>query len=271
MAGSLHESSVAPVSARSAVLSLLLGTHPPAMTARDVVAAMDLVGVSEQATRVALTRMVAAGDLLRRETTYALAQRLVDRQRRQDAAVRPRVRPWDGRWELVVVTASGRSPADRAELRTRLAEARLAELREGVWMRPANLDREADPGATRALRAHLAPVARTLMAEPVEDAAALAASLWDLEAWSRRGHELLEVIERTDDSHRRFSAMAMTVRHLLADPVLPDELVPGGWPGGALRSVYADYRHWLVSMRPDHLREPAGQDLSAPLTHPEPV
>ena len=55
-------------------------------------------------------------------------------------------RPWAGAWRLVVVTTSGqfgrgaRRPAAR-----RLALARLAEQREGVWLRPDNIDLVPDP------------------------------------------------------------------------------------------------------------------------------
>jgi phenylacetic acid degradation operon negative regulatory protein len=34
---------------------------------------------------------------------------------------------------------------------------------------------------------------------------------------------------------------AAVLRHLLADPVLPDELLPADWPGLALRREYDPY------------------------------
>ncbi len=39
------------------------------------------------------------------------------------------------------------------------------------------------------------------------------------------------------------------VRHLLTDPVLPDELMPDGWPGAALRESYAEFAAELVARR----------------------
>jgi phenylacetic acid degradation operon negative regulatory protein len=230
------------VSTRSAVLSLLLGSHPPTLAASDVVAAMDVLGISEATTRVALSRMVASGDLHREGSTYSLVERLRERQRRQDAAVTPETRPWDGGWELVVVTATRRPAADRALLRTSLAELRLAELREGVWMRPANL--------SRPLPAGLADVIRPLLTAPVDDATELVTGLWDLRAWSTLGHELLRHAERADDKAIRFATMAALVRHLLTDPVLPPELLPEDWPGQQLRSTYADYRAELSALLP---------------------
>ena len=59
-----------------------------------------------------------------------------------------RTRVWGGEWEMVVITATGRGPAERADLRSRLTALRLAELREGVWLSPANLTRP-PPGRPR--------------------------------------------------------------------------------------------------------------------------
>src|SRR4051812_3429810 len=109
-----------PLSARSVVLSLLLGTHPPELPVRDLLRAVEPLGVAGSALPAALSRMVAAGDLRSTDAVYRLGARLLDRQRRQDAAVHPEPRPWGGDWEMTVVTATGRVPAERAELRAEL-------------------------------------------------------------------------------------------------------------------------------------------------------
>ena len=119
---------VRPLSARSVVLSLLLGAHPPELAVRDLVAVAHHFDIAEATLRVALTRMVAAGDLDRTDATYRLSTRMLERQQRQDTALEPAARDWDGTWETVVVTSAGRSAADRAELRTRLTALRLAEI-----------------------------------------------------------------------------------------------------------------------------------------------
>jgi phenylacetic acid degradation operon negative regulatory protein len=41
------------------------------------------------------------------------------------------------------------------------------------------------------------------------------------------------------------------VRHLLADPVLPAELLPDDWPGAALRQAYHDFAAELSARRDD--------------------
>ncbi|MBL1082815.1 PaaX domain-containing protein, C- domain protein [Streptomyces actinomycinicus] len=228
-----------PLSARSVVLSLLLGTHPPELPVKDLVRLVEPFGVGGSTLRAALSRMVAAGDLRRTDAVYRLSDRLLARQRRQDDAVRPRTRAWDGDWEMVVITATGRGPAERADLRARLTGLRLAELREGVWLRPANLDRP--------LPAGLHQVALTYTARPEEPPRHLAARLWPLADWAAGARSLLARATGADRPADRLTGYAAAVRHLLADPVLPPALLPADWPGEALRTAYSDYRRQLAA------------------------
>ncbi|MGV4885854.1 PaaX family transcriptional regulator C-terminal domain-containing protein [Streptomyces viridosporus] len=227
-----------PLSARSVVLSLLLGTHPPELATRELGRLVEGFDVGGSTLRAALSRMVAAGDLLRTDTGYRLSDRLVRRQHRQDEAVRPRTREWDGDWEMVVITATGRGPAERADTRAQLAALRLAELREGVWLRPANLSRPLPAGLDR--------VARLCTARPAGPARELAADLWPLDAWAGTARALLARVDRAARPADRLALFAAVVRHLLADPVLPPGLLPADWPGDALRAAYADYREELT-------------------------
>jgi phenylacetic acid degradation operon negative regulatory protein len=71
--------------------------------------------------------------------------------------------------------------------------------------------------------------------------AELAGRLWDLPGWSRTATRLLEDMAAAPDTAGRFIAAAGMVRHLLTDPVLPDELLPAGWPGAAMRQSYARF------------------------------
>lgn len=229
-----------PLSARSVVLSLLLGTHPPELPVRDLLRAVEPLGVAGSTLRAALSRMVAAGDLRSTDAVYRLSDRLLERQRRQDVAVHPETRPWDGDWEMTVVTATGRGPAERAELRGELTALRLAELREGVWLRPANLLRPRPD--------ELGTVARHFTTRPEEPARELARNLWPLEAWAKTAEALLTGITATADRPAdRFTVLAAVVRHLLADPVLPPELLPADWPGPALRAEYTSRRRELTA------------------------
>lgn len=236
-----------PLTTRSVVLSLLLGTHPPELPARELVRTAALLDVGESALRVALSRMVARGDLERTAGGYRLAPRLVARQARQDADLAPRRREWDGRWELAAVTAGPRRAADRAALRAALTGLRLGELRDGLWLRPADLVREWPD----------LPVQR-FTADPDGDPAALARALWDLDGLTARGRGLHDRLAGAVRPRERFAAAAAVVRFLRADPVLPAALLPPGWPGPALHAAYAAYRAELAA-----LREPGGRARTA--------
>lgn len=234
-------STLKTVSARSTLLSLMLGADVDSLSVRELVGLAGLVGVAEPTARVALSRMTATGDVVRdEEGGYRLSARLLDRQRRQDESIRPRTRAWRGRWEMVVVTATGRAASERAELRTALTDLRLSELREGVWTRPANLRVE--------LPDEVDAVVERFVAAPVADPGELARRLWDLDGWARRGQALLEAT-RTDDRTVRFTACATSVSHLLKDPLLPGDLLPPAWPGDELREAHLASRTWINELR----------------------
>lgn len=231
---------ITPLPARSVVLSLLLGRHPNRMSPAELARAGEYFGIPAPTLRVALTRAVAAGDLRRVEGDYVLGDRLVRRQQRQDEAVEDAGTSWDGSWDMAVVVVSGRSAADRAALRDLLTAHRLAELREGVWARPANLGRPRTYADE--------PVLATFVSRPDAEPTALAAQLWDLPGWTAEGRRLLALLRDTDAPAGRLAVAAHLVRHLLDDPLLPRELLPVDWPGAELRAAYADYQAELRSL-----------------------
>lgn len=190
--------------------------------------------------RVALTRMVSAGDLIRSAGGYRLSDRLLARQRRQDEAMRPQERPWLGDWIMLVVTSVGTDARSRAALRNTMYHKRFSELREGVWLRPDNLDFALDDDVQ----------ARVRVLKVRDDAPAqLAGQLWDLSGWADTGHQLLAEMARAADIPRRFVVAAAIVRHLLTDPMLPAELLPQQWPGARLRAAYRDFATELAERR----------------------
>lgn len=230
------------MTARSVVLSVLLGAHPAWASAAELVRLTADFDIREPTLRVALTRMVAAGDLVRSADGYRLADRLLARQRRQDDAIDPRLRTWDGSWTTLAVTAVGVDARARAAMRNTLHDKRFGELREGLWMRPANLEVD--------LPAEVRDRVRILSARD-DDAKDLADRLWDLPGWATTGHGLLAAMADAADVPTRFTAAAGIVRHLLTDPVLPEELLPPRWPGDELRRAYQEFAAELVARRDD--------------------
>jgi phenylacetic acid degradation operon negative regulatory protein len=247
-----------PLTARSVLLSTLLGLDPPALPTARLVATARLFGIEEGTARVALSRMVAAGEVEADEGRYRLAGRLLERQRRQAAGRRPPGERWDGGWHLIVITAARRAAADRADLRTMLTGSRLAQWREGVWTRPDNL-----PAPT--LPEHLAHHGTWLTAVPDTDTVALAAALWPLGEWAATARSLLAHLGDTrppldagDTTALApgFVLSAAVLRHLAADPLLPAGVLPVEWPGPELRAVYdtwdGAYRALLASWHRAH-------------------
>src|SRR5579884_1000536 len=231
---------LARMTARSVVLSVLLGAHPAWATAAELIKLTSDFGIKETTLRVALTRMVSAGDLVRSADGYRLSDRLLARQRRQDEAISPRVRPWRGYWTTVIVTTVGTDARTRASLRITMQDKRFGELREGVWLRPDNLELVLDSEVQ----------ARVRILKARDDAPAeLAAQLWDLRGWTRAGHRLLDEMAAASDIPGRFMVAAAMVRHLLTDPVLPNELLPADWPGPRLRATYNDFAAELIRRR----------------------
>ncbi len=240
-----------PLTARSVVLSTLLGAHPPELPVSALVRFGEMFGIVEGTVRVALSRLVAAGELTMDSGRYRLTARLLERQRRQDESRSPRTRQWRGRWEIAIVTAEGRSAADRAALRGEMGELRLAQLREGVWVRPANLRRKISRSVTGQC---------TLATGEMErDPGELAASLWDLRGWAAAARPLIDGIKAAPDPAERITIAAAIARHLLSDPLLPAELLPAEWPGEALRASYAEFLAQLRELLVGELRAQWGE------------
>lgn len=246
---------IRPLTARSVLLSTLLGLDPPELPAARLVATAALFGIEEGTARVALSRMAAAGEVAVDDGRYRLTGRLLERQRRQLSGRRPHARRWDGSWHLAVVVAGRRSAPDRARLRAALVGGRFAEWRDGVWLRPSDLDRPA-------LAAPLAEHLEWSSARPDAEPAALAAQLWDLDGWDRRARALLARLDETVPALESsdtaalapgFVLAAAVLRHLTQDPLLPPALLPPGWAGPALREAYEAWdRRYQAVLRAYH-------------------
>lgn len=235
-----------PLTARSVVLSTLLGTRPPVLPTPVLVRAGELFGISEGALRVALSRMLAAGEVVAADGRYQLAGRLLDRQARQEASQAARTRAWRGRrWRFAFVVGPRRSAADRGDLRAAMRSVRLAELREGVWLRPDNLAWKAPSAVADQCVLAVGRLESEVDLEP----------LFGLTAWARRAGDLRSALAGSLGTLQAGGAGALApgfvlsadvLRHFQADPLLPDELLPDDWPGAALR---AEYRSWDQAYR----------------------
>lgn len=262
-----------PLTARSVVASTLLGIDPPRLSTALLVRSGELFGISGPTTRVALSRMVAAGELEPdppgigsgngsggQPGGYRLAGPMLARQARQAASRTAERRRWKGDWEMAVVGDGRRSASDRADLRAAMTRLRLAEVRESVWLRPDNLDATRVPEAA----AVVAEQCTRYSARPDDEhPAELAARLWPLDEWSSVAaglraemDALVGPLESGDTGALAagFVLSAAVLRHLLADPLLPTELLPPSWPGDPLRAEYDRYDRAFKSVWRDWFR-----------------
>jgi phenylacetic acid degradation operon negative regulatory protein len=232
------------LTARSVIASTLLGVSPPELPTRSLVGTAELLGIAPGTARVAMSRMVAAGELEQTDHGYRLVSpRLLARQDRQNRSRTGASGPWDGTWRMLVVTAEARPQADRAALRAALTARRFGELREGVWTRPDNLG----PDQPAALEEGHGLVRLAVHPDEPE---ALAGRLWPLEGWAERAALLLVEVDRLEPRlaggdagalAEGFVVSAAVLRHFQADPLLPAELLPPTWPGPVLRERYDRY------------------------------
>lgn len=229
-----------PLTVRSLVLSLMLAAPDRAAPSRQLVGLCGELGIAPNSVRVALSRMVRDGDLTTTRSTYRLTDRHRRRRSAQEADLHPAPTAYDGTWHLVIVTAAARTARQRSAWRTTALRHRFAELREGVWTRPATLPAPASESAT------------SFPTQP-EDPRALLDFLWDLPAWASRAEVLTtELAAPNPDLRERFVVAAAAVRHLRSDPVPPTELLDDPWPAPALHAAYGDFtatlterwRHW---------------------------
>ncbi len=215
-----------PLSPRSIVLSVLLGTHPPSMPVGRLLDFTSLFGIADGAARTALSRMVTRGELANDDGVYRLSGRLLERQVQQDEGRQDPPATWDGTWWFVAVLAERRSVADRRAFRSRMAGARLGELRPDTWLRPANIDIPGDLAD--------ALVTRGPLLSGGDDA--LVRRMWNLDAIDTRARSLTDSLRATATKLSNdvadevladaFVQLAACQRFLRTEPQLPESLDP---------------------------------------------
>ena len=227
-----------PLNPRSIVLSVLLGSHPPQMPVHRILEVTSLFDLADGTVRTALSRMVAAGDLVNDDGTYRLAGRLVERQAHQDAGRHDPPADWDGAWWTVAIVSDRRSMADRRSFRASAIGARLGELRPDLWLRPANI----------AIATDLPDALITRGSMVAGDERQLVAQLWELDGLRVRADLHRQALDaaairlRAGDDRSladAFVVLAAAQQFLRVEPQLPAELSPDG-SGRAVRTRYSD-------------------------------
>jgi phenylacetic acid degradation operon negative regulatory protein len=209
------------------------------------------VGVSEEATRSTLTRMVNRGLLRRqrhgRRMYFGLTARTVeileDGENRiwHTGVVNGDERD---RWTLIGFSLPESWQRQRHELRSRLVWAGFGPLQNGLWIAPSEVD-------VTPLIDDLGPAAsvKVFVAEPREptDMTRLVREAYDLEELEARYRAFLDrwdqarpMPEASDDLARSLLMLTEWLRIIRADPRLPLRHLPADWPSERAQRVCHD-------------------------------
>ena len=237
-------------SPRSLILDLLSTLRHGSMPVAALVEAAELFEIPGGSLRVALARLRAAG-LVTRDSRGRYApgpqgtalQGLVRSWRRMES----RMKAWDGSWLGVHLPASG-GRAERDFSRRATRRLGFRELHPGLQLRPANL-RGGTRGARKALYPlGLAPSALVFRLRDLELATdAKARQSWDVAALEARYHSSQIALARSTrrlasaPAERRmvesFLLGGSVIQQLVADPLLPEEILPGNGRRALLESM----------------------------------
>lgn len=262
-----------PVTPRSVVLNLVRVAPQPALPVSLLVQVADLFGLSANALRVAVARLVAEGLLESDERgSYRLGPRAASVQahvedwRRGEA----RVRAWSGEWLAVALGAKTPRAERRASLRA-LDRLGLREGLPGVWLRPDNLSESLAHSVERLHALGLEPGAEPFIARDFgERTTRRLHTLWPVRAlqqgYVRAARDLARSLRQLP-SMPRDQALVQSyvlggeaIRVLVTDPLLPEAIMPATERRELttlmLRYDAVGHRLWRgVAARPRELRE----------------
>lgn len=222
-------------------LGLYLLGRDTAVYSGSVIDVFDRVGISEEAVRSTLTRMVNRGLLTRhrqgRRVYFGLSEHatevLADGERRiwQTGAVN---RDWDGTWTLVAFSIPDTRRSDRHDLRSQLIWAGFGLLQNGLWIAPGVTDAASiveGLGLTENVTIFTAQHAK-----PTESAD-LVHKAFDTEAIAARYHEFLArwdvrtpLPSAPDELARQLILHTDWLQLVRQDPHLPAEHLAEDWP-----------------------------------------
>jgi phenylacetic acid degradation operon negative regulatory protein len=225
---------------KSVVLDLLstLQGHPAPV--RFLVAAAEIFDIDSNATRVAITRLLACG-LIERDDRGAYrtgaAAAPVQARLLSWRNIADRLRPWSNEWMGVAPLACCCSKESRAWSIHALEFVGMRELSPGCWIRPDNL--EGGVAAVRAMLQNLGLAAGSPVFSIRDfdaEGEAMARSLWDSEAIRENYRRIAGGLQASAANLHHLAereAMAETfllggeaIRRIVLDPLLPDPIIP---------------------------------------------
>lgn len=216
-----------------------------ALSSGCVIEVFDRVGVTEEAVRSTLTRMVNRGLLSRhrqgRKMYFALTPRAADvLQDGHDRVWNTGAvnRDWDGAWTLVGFSLPEAWRRQRHDLRSRLTWGGFGPLQNGLWVAPGAVDVPALLGDL-ALDDHLRVFQGTVL-EPTR-VSQVVESAFDTAAIAAEYHAFLERWEpgpAGDPLPQQLLLHTDWLELVRRDPHLPAEHLPSDWPAIRAEGIF---------------------------------
>jgi phenylacetic acid degradation operon negative regulatory protein len=262
------------LTARELVIDFLSNRYPREMSAREILGVGTALGFSAQSLRMALTRLVeqsVAANTGRGRYRLSASGETMRVEVRKWRHLEELAKPWSGAW--IGVFDAGVPRSDRAALRRHERAMRLRgfrELQSGLWVRPANL-RDSVGELREHLRAlGLHPAALVVGLDQLDDdSRAMATGLWDTAAMLATYRALVDELltskaglERLPLATAAAESMVLgrdVIRHINLDPVLPEELMPGGALAALVRTM-TDYDQYARQIWRRFMRAHAPRD-----------
>lgn len=232
----------------------------------DILHLAGLLGVSERATRVTLSRMRRKGWLISkkrgRRSEYSLTPRgwmLIKQGERR--IFEPPFTDWDGVWQIVTFTLPEKTNRLRRIIRRQMNWLGFAPLSIDTWISPHDRRQEVKEMCTEAGIQEEVTIFSGVHLGPSRDVD-LVQRCWDLQALRRQYEEILaryqseyqECLAAQNGGPplspetcfvRRFWLMNDFQSFPLKDPNLPVELLPPDWPGFKVRRLFENYYRLL--------------------------
>ena len=257
------------VKPRSLVFDLLgeVRHHGGEIRLRALVAMAEELGVAGQTIRVVAGRLRDEGwlDVRRegRESIYTLTPKLL---RTLDVGERrlfgSEVRPWDGRWSMVIYTVPEHDRRTRDQLRKKLAWLGFGPLAPATWICPHDRLEQAATDCADLPGARL-DLLRILSSGLASDRA-LAERCWDLAPLNRDYEQFIRAespnlaryqqghLDGTTAQAHRITLLNTYRAFPFRDPELPPELQPVGWVGDQARDLFLQIHALLLEPAQRH-------------------
>ena len=252
------------------------------LTVQQLSAVLADFGASERLVRTSLTRLVN-DDLLAarasgRRSFYRVAPTAIDLFATADDRIyRGQSEPWDGHWTVVVLDGAESTPERRAVLRQELVVRGMGVVAPNVLASPivSPLTAAETIGRFGGFEQVLVTRSSVVTGAGLIDPAALARRCVELDQLEQRYEAIVERFAAFDDrtlagldesaaAKLRLLVVSTFRRVVLADPMLPVELLPREWAGARARRQAARVYRAVSATSDRHLAALLGRPVETP-------